>query len=465
MNTISFTNAKVNTQLSDERKYFLLLFVHILLGCLLYVRPGLGSFYGILITISGFLYVVWNKNQNHEVLQVAAYFIGSEVLLRMSDSFLNYEFVKYAIIVLAVLGIFYSGFSKRTIPYWVYLLALFPSIFFNNDVYHLSKTALNGFSFDLSGPICLGIVAIYCFDKKMSLATLNTILLSIGLPILSCGIYVFLYSPQISGNLTSVESNGSFSGGFGPNQVATTLGLGTLIFFIQLVINANTRIRFVIHLLAFSLLCYLGLLTFSRGGMITGLAACIVFLVSIYYNSKAYGKTKAKQGMVCFIATVLVISTLISYQTNGLIEKRYTNRDHLGRIKRDKATDRKELAKEEIILFVENPVLGIGAGKGTQIRQVEFGSKVQSHDELTRLLAEHGVMGLIDILILIIVPLLLFFKSRQNVFLATFFAFWFLTINHSGMRTAAPAFIYALMLLKIAIDDEPFFTKQTLKDI
>jgi hypothetical protein len=95
---------------------------------------------------------------------------------------------------------------------------------------------------------------------------------------------------------------------------------------------------------------------------------------------------------------------LINYQTNGLIEKRYTNKDHLGRFKRDKSMDRKELAKEEINLFVKNPLVGVGVGNGNQIRKIKFGSNVNSHDELTRLLAEHGSLGLINIIILMSYP-------------------------------------------------------------
>lgn len=87
---------------------------------------------------------------------------------------------------------------------------------------------------------------------------------------------------------------------------------------------------------------------------------------------------------------------------------------------------------------------------------------VRSHDELTRLIANHGILGLLNILILIITPLLLHYKLKQNIYLVTFFTFWFLTINHSGMRIALPAFLYALMLLKVSIDDE-FFTKETAR--
>lgn len=207
------------------------------------------------------------------------------------------------------------------------------------------------------------------------------------------------------------------------------------------------------------------MLTFSRGGMITGCLVCIVFLFSIYYKSKSYGKAKSKLGFMYLFAVLIAVVALISFQTNGLIEKRYTNRDHRGKIRVDRATDRKEIAFEEMKMFIKNPILGIGVGNANHFRESKLGSKVKSHDELTRLLAEHGSLGLINILILIFIPLRLFFKFKENPFIIIFFAFWFLTINHSGMRIAAPAFLYALMLLKVKTDDEPFFYKETSPNV
>lgn len=459
-----FSYKNSNPLFSKNNQYLALLLAHVLWGYMLYNYPKLGSFYGIFIAVFGFSYIVFNKNKNNEVLQVAGYCIGSEVVLRMTHGFLSYEFIKYIVILLAAIGVFYDGISKRTIPYWIYLLALIPSVFFENDLHHLSKHVLNGIVFDLSGPVCLGAMAIYAFDKKISLTTLNTILLAIALPILSCGIYVLVYSPDIGIYLRGVNSNSLFSGGFGPNQVSTVLGLGMFIFFLQLIINSGTKMLFLIHLLIFSLLCYLGFMTFSRGGMITGCVICIVFLSSMYYHSDSYNKAKAKQGSLYFISVVVMVVGLISYQTNGLIEMRYTNRDHRGKIQKDTAIDRESLAKAQINLFIQNPVMGVGLGKGIEVKEFKT-RKIASHDEITRLLANHGIMGLLNILILIIVPLVLFLKFKHNIYLATFFAFWFLTVNHSGMRTAAPALLYALMLLKVKPEGEGFFTKPTTKAI
>ena len=455
-NYFSFVKHPFIVNFSIDKNYFLFLFVHVILGCILYFFPGLGFLYGICVPLLGLIYVILTKNKNNEILQVAAYSIGSEVLLRMTNGVLSFEFAKYSLILFALLGIFYSGFSKKSILYLVYILLLIPSILIENDILRMTRSTYNQIVFDLLGPISLGIISIYTFNKKVTFAQLNGILLSIGFPILICAIYVFLYSPEIS-IITSVESNSSFSGGFGPNQVATALGIGMFVFFFQFLLRSKTRIHFVINLLLFSFISYVGLLTFSRGGIITGFVACIALLLFVYINSKDYGKRKAKYGFIYLITVFIAILSLINFQTNGLIEKRYSNKDHLGRLKRDKSMDRKELAKDEINLFVKNPIVGVGVGNGNQIREIKLGSKVNSHDELTRLLAEHGLFGFLCILILVLTPVFLFLKSKENIFLGVFFIIWFLTINHSGLRIAAPAFLYSLMLLKVSVKDERFF--------
>jgi hypothetical protein len=70
-------------------------------------------------------------------------------------------------------------------------------------------------------------------------------------------------------------------------------------------------------------------------------------------------------------------------------------------------------------------------------------------------LAEHGSLGLIDLLILLFTPIFLFMVNRQNILALSFVVFWLLTINHAAMRLAAPAFVYALSLLKVYTVEKP----------
>ena len=93
--------------------------------------------------------------------------------------------------------------------------------------------------------------------------------------------------------------------------------------------------------------------------------------------------------------------------------------------------------------------MGVGVGKGVEIRKVQTGIFIVSHDEITRMLAEHGTLGILGLLILILTPLALYFDNKFNLYLFCFLAFWFLTINHAAMRTAVPAFVYSLSILQV----------------
>jgi hypothetical protein len=73
--------------------------------------------------------------------------------------------------------------------------------------------------------------------------------------------------------------------------------------------------------------------------------------------------------------------------------------------------------------------------KGAEVREAETAA---SHDEITRMLAEHGSWNcwIIDF---VYFTTDIVSEYKFNLFLLCFLAFWFLTINHAAMRTAIPA--------------------------
>jgi O-antigen ligase len=158
----------------------------------------------------------------------------------------------------------------------------------------------------------------------------------------------------------------------------------------------------------------------------------------------------------------MITWVISSNQTYGLIDKRYANLDAQGREKGDITTGRVGLLKEELDGFLSSPFLGIGASRVKDIRVVESGQHLPSHNELGRLLSEHGFLGILILMILIIKPLAYHTSNRNNLFFYAFFCFWFATINHSGMRIAAPSFIYALCLINLTYDKRPVH-RQLLK--
>ena len=153
---------------------------------------------------------------------------------------------------------------------------------------------------------------------------------------------------------------------------------------------------------------------------------------------------------VATIAVVVVVTWLFtSFSTSGLIDKRYANQDAAGREKADLSTGRLELLDSELQAFYEEPLTGIGVGKVKEFRAEQTGRVSATHNEVSRILSEHGIFGLAALLILILAPLSIRLRNKTNVYFYFFFLIWFLTINHSSMRIAAPAFIYGLALITV----------------
>ena len=408
-----------------------------------------------MIVAFGMLFVYNTKNKKNEVLIVSAYLISIEVLMRMTgDMFFN-EFAKYGVIIFMVMGMFYSGFSKNSLPYWFFLLLLIPGVIISTVTLSLEADIRKAIAFNIAGPVCLGISSIYCYRRRITFAQLNAIIITFSMPLVSLLTYLFLYNPSVRDVVTGTSSNFATSGGFGPNQVSTILGLGMFVFFALFLLNSKSKMLFIVHALLTMAATYRGLVTFSRGGVITGIFMIIVFLVVVYLNSG--GKAKARVAGIAVITALLALLIWVysSYQTNGMIEKRYANQDAIGRVKEDRLGGRERIAITEIQMFLENPLLGIGVGKNKEYREETTGIVAASHNEITRLLAEHGSLGIAALLILLATPLILYLDNKANLYVLPFFIFWLLTINHAAMRTAAPAFVYALSLLKVYADEKP----------
>lgn len=430
--------------------YPLLVAIHAFIALAVFVLPIFSKLVAIIIPLIGLYFVVKTKNRNNEVLLVCAYLVGIEVFLRMTGGNLNNEYVKFSLIFFMFMGMIYSSFSPTSFIYWFFLILLVPSILITSTAVGYDIDVKKMLFFNLSGPVCLGICAIYMYARRIQFSQLQNILSVMGLPILTTTIYLFLYNPSVKDVVRSTGSNFETSGGFGPNQVATILGLGIFIFFTQLVLFSKSIKQMALNGIILLFISYRGIVTFSRGGIITGVVMIICLLFFLYQFSNAKGKGKF---VLVFVLTSLMgigIWTYSSIQTSGLIGKRYANKDALGREKKNVLSGREGIMDSEIKLFLDNPILGVGAGMGKEIRK-ESGTVIASHNEITRMLAEHGMFGVLGLLILLITPLILFINNRQHLYCISFYLFWLLTINHAAMRIAAPAFVYALSLLSVRI--------------
>ncbi|HUH52257.1 MAG TPA: O-antigen ligase family protein [Flavobacterium sp.] len=437
-------------------KYFLLISVHIALGVLIYLIRPTSFILSLLIILFGILYIIKNKDRNNEALYFSAYIVGIEALMRMTEGLLFYELAKYSVILFMTLGMFYRGISKQAGYYFVFILLLLPAILLTVQNLGSDINMRKAIAFNLSGPVCLGISAMYCVQRAISVQRLINVLLVLGLPIVSTMVYLFLYTPSnLEELITSAGSNPATTGGFGPNQVSTILGLGMFAFTVQILLNSKNKLLLVVNTLLLALIAYRGLISFSRGGVITALIIIVLLIIMIFIRSNQKAKNKLSLVVVLSIFLGFGVWSYTSLQTGGVIENRYRNENAKGEQKESLLTGREVLIATELQMFYENPIFGVGVGRNKEVREEETGIEAASHNEISRTLAEHGMLGVIGLLILIFVPLTTFSSNRENIFLLSFFVFWALTINHAAMRMAVPSFVYALSLLKVTFNEDP----------
>jgi len=431
--------------------YVYLILIHAAIALAVFVMPFLSKIYALLIPIVGMFLVYRTKNKNNEVLFVAAYLVGVEVFLRMTGGNFNNEYVKFCVMFFMICGMMYSNFFSNSVIYVFFLLLFVPGILITSGFENFNIDVKKVLFFNLSGPFCLAVCAIYMFKRKILFTDLQNLLVTMGLPIITTTIYLFLYNPSVKDVVSGTQSNFETSGGFGPNQVSTILGFGIFVFFTQLILFSKSKFEMLVNASLLIFISYRGIVTFSRGGIITAVVMIVCLLFLLYYFSNARGKRKFT---LVFLLTGFMaagIWTYSSLQTSGLINKRYANQDGLGRVKKDRLGGREEIMDAEIKLFLDNPILGVGAGLSKFKRIELMGEVVASHNEITRMLCEHGLFGIFGLLILFITPFVLYINNRQHLYFLSFYVFWLLTINHAAMRIAAPAFMYGMTLLLVQV--------------
>ena len=90
---------------------------------------------------------------------------------------------------------------------------------------------------------------------------------------------------------------------------------------------------------------------------------------------------------------VLVDSStqVASFEHERSLTERFRDLDTTGRL---------GAATTDLQVFSENPILGVGVGRSIEFHDTIEGISLAAHTEYTRLLAEHGLFGLLAIIII-----------------------------------------------------------------
>lgn len=413
----------------------------------------IGWFYFVLISSAPGLI---KRTEDHFIkfTGLIVYIISFELLGRISRAspFIPYEMGKYLLLLFLTSGII-IGYRRGSIG-WLMLILLIPGMI-------IDESGLVGFKnvvANLFGPISVALAVVYFKDQVICDEDFKSLLRLVALPLVSVLAFVIIKTPDFEDVEFNLSANRVTSGGWGSNQVSTALGLGAFLAFLF------WRNRWILSgyrwldLITFLLFALRGLLTFSRGGMIGGALGVMVLL---FYEARAsdykFTMNRFFVNLVKVMPLVLLLILLFQYAdriTEGNLVLRYKGETPgtIGGYKEKTlnvfTANRLNVFIDDLQLWGEHPLLGVGVGASYHLR--ESTRRVAAHVEMSRLLSEHGLLGLIYFTILLVLGFKVFRKAigvTYGPILLAMFVLALFTTFHSAMRTFITPLLIGLSML------------------
>jgi hypothetical protein len=397
---------------------------------------------------------------NVYINQAMVYLVSFEILARMvkSPPLVPHEMSKYLLFIFFIFGIF-SQYNKGTIG--IFLLALLiPSLLYDAS----GEVVANNLIFNLLGPIDLTLGVIYFKGQHITQKQLMNLIKLGLLPLFATLAFTIIRTPDFDDVNFALSSNNSTSGGFGSNQVSTVFGLALLFMFILWVsdkVITSYRALDSVLILAF---VFQGFLTFSRGGMLgAGIAILVVLFLLTLPGDRIKGTIKFSLPKVTLYAIPIIILGLVVFQIANSITANNLMLRYKGETAGTQAgmkevdlntitSNRYNIFMGDIELWQEYFIFGTGAGASQYLRGGDLEEDTAAHIEFSRLLAEHGLLGIIYFATLLFLPFSIW-KENQNplnrAILMSFFVLGIYTSFHAAMRTYVTPLLISLSLISI----------------
>jgi O-antigen ligase len=417
---------------------------HLPLAYVMRASASIATLHALATVALGLWFIVQDK-QPFRLIYLTGYIIGAEVLWRMTRVGLLWEYDKYAVSFLILLAMMRWRKAFKTLPL-IYGLLLLPAAVMTVTGSSSIFQARSDISFNLSGPFALTIAALFFSGIEFNRRQLRQLLLYTVMPIAGIGFLVLIKAEGATmADFASAQSNTLTSGGFAANQVSAILGLGALLCWVIILTQEKpSKLRWV---LALMLMWFLGqaFLTFSRGGVVNFLVAASL---ATPFLAKKQGKMLSVLlgGIILVIFVFLIIPRMDRF-TGGALTERFSDTGTTGRY---------ELIMQDLKLWQDNFLLGVGPGRAAYLRGRQTGLSgitssdpggLAAHTEYSRLLSEHGLLGLVALLLLLAMFFGTFFRTKTSLAkgLTLAFMLWSLAeMSHAAMRLAAISYFFAL---------------------
>lgn len=422
-------------------RVILFLALHFPLAIGMEISPWFSTIHALLALLFGLRAALLGRTS--QVVYAVVYISAAEVLWRMSRANLLWEYSKYAVVVVIFVAVIVewsrTAESRRLRSVWpiLLLITLVPASVMA-VLYYGPAEARDTLSFNLSSYAALLALGLYLWARPLNRDTTVRMLLALVAPIVGITFLAVYYTITDLDSLIFLgAANWVTSGNYGPNQVSNMMGLGALAgVMLFVLINKASGARIFILLLTMVMLGQ-GLLTFSRGGIYSFALALAVFGFHLMRTPRA-----RRRFLALFILFGVILLTfvypLLDDFTGGSLTDRFRDLDTTGRL---------EAAITDLEVFRDNPLLGIGVGRSIEYHATIDGISLAAHTEYTRILAEHGLFGILAIILLIWMVAVRYLANSSGLGRAMTAALsvWALSIMaHSAMRLAVIPLAIAL---------------------
>ncbi len=426
---------------SNFRMLVLISLAHLPLGALIYFGGSLSLLHPFAVFVIGLYWAAKPKYRLERVALAIAYLVGAEVLWRMAKVPVFWEFGKYGPCVIAIVALIrrnHYTIPKIPLAYFLLLVPACVLTFLQTDF----AEARDIISSQMSGALFLLIACWFFAHTEVNQPQLRRLLFALIIPLLSVAFATLFFTVTAEEIHFGGESNFATSGGFGPNQISSMLGMGTFVAVACLLIFQNSTKYGICLALAAIFFTSQSVLTFSRGGIYNAIGGILVIaLIGLQQPSVTLRRLAPIAGLVLvFLAFVFPV---MNQFTGGTLLERFEDTG---------TSQRTEIAGSDVQLFWENPVFGVGVGASYDLRLAYLDRKAMSHTEFSRMLSEHGIFGVLSLVMMATMIFMCFKRQRTlmgKAFVLGAAAWCCLFMTNAGMRMAAPSLMWGLMFITI----------------
>ncbi len=434
--TTATTSSEPLSRLATVPAWLVMVAVSGAVGWVLSFSPALATAHLALVVMAVLAAAVFSPRPE-PLLMVTIYAGLCDVLWRASSARGPWEASKWLMIVgFAALIVRFVRRPRHRILCTCLILLLVPGV--------IESVAERGFGFaresvsaNLAGLVALAIATMACSSICITQREIRGLYLIAISPIVSMTAQATVSTIKAGSLAFTDEVNFDTSGGYGPNQVSSVLALGALLCVLLLLQRPQRLVARLVVLATAVWVTGQAVLTFSRGGLF----GMVLAVGAVGVTSLAMSRQRIVVIATAAILVLLAIQILswAGAFTGGASEDRFSSTD---------STNRTEIAASEWRIFLQHPMLGAGVGSAKYERDINMNTA--PHTEYTRLLAEHGVLGIVAIAMLGVLSFRLISSASEWYRLAAvgLIVMALAQMVHSATRIGSIAICFGLAALR-----------------